>query len=389
MKRIVVMVQFMIFVLISFLLFHASPGVAASDLERVEQLIKSVGKNEIITVIRKQRQNNVTVVNGGQMHDYFGPPDEKYVTAKTIVEDLKKMRLSISELEKMLGQGAATKVGGDADSKYDKARSLFIGGKYDDASNLAKEAIKEAETQCGVKSIELRKALSLAADIENRREEYQEAVRCLERLRTIQESTLGNNHRDVASTITRMIQTYEKLGDRANVNKLDNLASSRWGGGGNGMSDPSTRNAMTPSAYRPLPRLSPDSTKTDGNSIKSDSTPLDNELIKFKPYFEAFVKSGRNFQTCAAALNALSAVPTYGAERAVQQKLNQISNGFLSVALDLIEHERPEELEAYNRQFADTCVKMAESCKLLGEALYNVPRKLDSALRWQCGSGPW
>ena len=20
---------------------------------------------------------------------------------------------------------------------------------------------------------------------------------------------------------------------------------------------------------------------------------------------------------------------------------------------------------------------------------YNVPRKLDSALRWQCGSGPW
>lgn len=223
-------VVFLLFVVTCVLSVNVPPVSGASDGDRIEQLIKIVGKNKITTIIRQHRQNQVTVLNANQMQDDFGPPDEKYVTAKTILEDLRKIHLSVSDLEKMLGQQAPTKASTKKESEYRQAESLFIEGKYHEALNPAKEALKQSESKYGTKSIELSNALSLLGDIELKRNKYQEAVQYLERLRTIQEAESSTNRRDITDTISRLIKAYEGSGDIARANELNEMAASRWGG---------------------------------------------------------------------------------------------------------------------------------------------------------------
>jgi tetratricopeptide (TPR) repeat protein len=233
--------------LISFLviLLCGSHLMAASDTDRIEQLIKINGKSEIISIIRKNRQNHITLLIDGEMEDSVGPPDEKYVTAKTIREDLINMRLKVSDLEKMCGQNAPIKA---IDNLHKKASTLFSEGKYDEALIPAKEALAKAENQYGVKSIELSNPLSLLANIQSYRNQYQDAAQYLERLRSIQESTLGTSDRKVADTISRLIKVYGKLGNIEKVNNLNRLVNARWGfdwGGGRSKDDDKGRSLPT------------------------------------------------------------------------------------------------------------------------------------------------
>jgi len=118
-----------------------------------------------------------------------------------------------------------------ASDAYSKATKLYIDGKYAEALESAKEALAEAEKNHGPSSIELAKPLSLLADIQNSRKQYQEATLYLERLRSIQERNLGSTHRDVADTLSRLIKLYERQGNEEKANDLNNLAASRWGNG--------------------------------------------------------------------------------------------------------------------------------------------------------------
>lgn len=118
-----------------------------------------------------------------------------------------------------------------ASDAYSKATKLYLDGKYTEALDTAKGALTEAEKNHSSSSIELVKPLSLLADIQNSRGDYQQAAQYLERLKTIQESILGKNHRDVADTVSRLIKVYEKQGDTEKAIRLNDLAASRWGGG--------------------------------------------------------------------------------------------------------------------------------------------------------------
>lgn len=91
----------------------AGPGPQESEFDRlaarkappgvlIEELIKMFGKEQITNVIRKQRQNRITVLVGNTLREVFGPPDEKYVSARTIQEDLRKMNLSVQDFRKLL-----------------------------------------------------------------------------------------------------------------------------------------------------------------------------------------------------------------------------------------------------------------------------------------------
>lgn len=74
----------------------APPGVL------IEELIKMFGKEKIVNIIRKHRQNRITVLVDNGLREVFGPPDERYVSARTIQEDLRKMNLSVQEFRKLL-----------------------------------------------------------------------------------------------------------------------------------------------------------------------------------------------------------------------------------------------------------------------------------------------
>jgi len=53
-------VVFLLVWVASVLTFHVSPVFCASDVDRIEQLIKTKGKKNIITTICSNNQNNIT-----------------------------------------------------------------------------------------------------------------------------------------------------------------------------------------------------------------------------------------------------------------------------------------------------------------------------------------
>ena len=229
MRSIIITFALLTFALLGTLFVPRSSLMAASDTVQIEQIIKTAGKPTIISVIRKHRQDHITVLMNGQMRESFGPPDEKYVNARSILEDLRKMHLPVTEFKKMVDLAIAAQTPNTPEPLYIQAKMLFSAGQYDQALKSAVMALKEAETQFGNNSIELAKSLSLLAYIQSSRQQYQEAAQYLARLKSIQEVNLGNGHGAVADTISRLIEVHEKLGNVNEANRLNNLAASRWG----------------------------------------------------------------------------------------------------------------------------------------------------------------
>jgi len=229
MRSIIITSALLAFVLLGTLFVPRSSLIAASDTVQIEQIIKTAGKPTIISVIRKHPQDHITVLMNGQTRESFGPPDEKYVNARSILEDLRKMHLPVTEFKKMVDQAIAAQAPNTPEPLYIQAKMLFSAGQYDQALKPAVMALKEAETQFGNNSIELAKSLSLLAYIQSSRQQYQEAAQYLARLKSIQEVNLGNGHGAVADTISRLIEVHEKLGNVNEANRLNNLAASRWG----------------------------------------------------------------------------------------------------------------------------------------------------------------
>jgi len=92
-------------------------------------------------------------------------------------------------------------------------------------------AAAEAEKRHGAFSIEASKPLLTVANSQEKLQQYADEIKSLEDLRRFQEKTLGENHRDVAKTFSSLIKLYEKSGDQNKANQLNEIASSRWGGG--------------------------------------------------------------------------------------------------------------------------------------------------------------
>jgi len=231
MRSIIITSALLTFALLGTLFVPRSSLAAASDTVLIEQIIKTTRKPVIISIIRKHRQNHITVIINGQMRESIGPPDEKYVNAKSVLEDLRKMHLSVTEFKKMVDQATATQTPNTPEILYIQAKELFWAGQYDQALKSALIALKEAETRFGNNSIGLSKSLSLLAYIQSSRQQYQDAAQYLARLKSIQEDSLGKDHGAVADTISRLIEVYEKLGNVSEANRLNNLAASRWNGG--------------------------------------------------------------------------------------------------------------------------------------------------------------
>lgn len=101
-----------------------------------------------------------------------------------------------------------------------EASSLYDQKLYHEAAVPAKRALSGAEGKLGPDSIELSGLLDLLQRIHADIEDYQSAVKYLERLRTIQEKTLGESHQDTRDTMSALISLYYKLGDNDRARPL-------------------------------------------------------------------------------------------------------------------------------------------------------------------------
>jgi tetratricopeptide (TPR) repeat protein len=116
-----------------------------------------------------------------------------------------------------------------SDDPYRRASRLYADGRHAEALVFAKEALVEAEKKHGSGSMELSQQLNLLADIHQKRGEWQEASRVLERLRSVQEAGLGARNVKIAKTVGTLISVYEQQGDYEMAEQLNKLASARWG----------------------------------------------------------------------------------------------------------------------------------------------------------------
>jgi tetratricopeptide (TPR) repeat protein len=114
-----------------------------------------------------------------------------------------------------------------------KATGLYAAGNTVEALESGEIALAEAEKEFGTSSIQLSRQLNLLADIHQKRGEWQEAARYLERLRSIQEAVLGPRNKKVANTLSALITVHEKQGNHPAAEELNEVASARWSGRGN------------------------------------------------------------------------------------------------------------------------------------------------------------
>ncbi len=128
MRRIIITSALLTVTILGTLFVPRSSLIAASDTVHIEQIIKTAGKPVLISVILKHRQNHITVIFNGQMRESFGPPDEKYVIAKSVQEDLRKMHLSVTVFKKMVDQAIAAQTPNGPEIPYIHAKMLFSAG---------------------------------------------------------------------------------------------------------------------------------------------------------------------------------------------------------------------------------------------------------------------
>jgi hypothetical protein len=76
------------------------PG--ARDLAVVEGLIKTYGKKPIIELLRAKLAGRVTISVDGREREAIGPPNEQFVTARTILRDLARIPLTVEQFEQAL-----------------------------------------------------------------------------------------------------------------------------------------------------------------------------------------------------------------------------------------------------------------------------------------------
>lgn len=116
---------------------------------------------------------------------------------------------------------------------YKKSKELYMSENYTEAINNAQLALVAAEEQYGKDSIDIANILKFLSMAHEKLKQYEQSVNYLERVREIQEIRLGEDHRDVARTISMLIRLYEKQGDKSKVNEYSELADARWGDSGN------------------------------------------------------------------------------------------------------------------------------------------------------------
>jgi hypothetical protein len=81
----------------------ATPSAAnPRDLTAVESLIKTYGKKPIIEFLRARRSGRVTIAVDGRERESVGPPNEQFVTARTILRDLSRIPLTVEQFEQAL-----------------------------------------------------------------------------------------------------------------------------------------------------------------------------------------------------------------------------------------------------------------------------------------------
>jgi hypothetical protein len=114
-----------------------------------------------------------------------------------------------------------------------EATELYAAGRTVEALQSGEMALAETEREFGPSSIQLSRQLNLLADIHQKRGEWPEATRYLERLRSIQEDVLGLRNKKVANTLSALITAYEKQGKHQAAEELNKMASERWSGRGN------------------------------------------------------------------------------------------------------------------------------------------------------------
>lgn len=207
----------------------AAQSKVPADVERIEALIRKYGKGQIVAYIRKARGGQITVIVDKEMSDFLGPPNEDLITAGTISEDLKKLKISTTDLEAQLTEPAAPKTAEKPEDFSNQAKALLSESKHEEALKAAQSGLSKAEAAYGKSHAELVQPLTLLADIQEGRKNYPEAIKYLEQCRSIQEASKGKNSPDVAETISRLITLYEQTGDKKNADNLNKVADARWG----------------------------------------------------------------------------------------------------------------------------------------------------------------
>ena len=90
----------LIFILFNALLTYsyATDGKTA-DEQAIDKLFQDAGKESVVTIITQKRDGQITIQKNKSFFSTFGKPNIDYVTAKTVLQDLTILDMSITEFK--------------------------------------------------------------------------------------------------------------------------------------------------------------------------------------------------------------------------------------------------------------------------------------------------
>lgn len=74
------------------------PG-GSQDVQIIERLFQQPGKNQVVEFIVHKRNGAITLSLKGSFRETYGRPNMEYISAQSVLKDLKKLDMSTTELE--------------------------------------------------------------------------------------------------------------------------------------------------------------------------------------------------------------------------------------------------------------------------------------------------